>query len=291
MGDVDTYVQIPAYRDAELPATLRDLYRKAARPDRLRVGVLWQHAPGDRLPGDVAALPGLEVHAVPYTESRGCNWARVRLQERWQGEPYTLLLDSHHRFVRGWDDLLVDMYEGLRAGGVERPLLTAYLPPYDPAREPHARKRTPYKIYPYAREEGVLTRLTSHPLPFWRTLTAPVVAEYLSLHFVFGAGSFNTDVRFDPDIYFFGDEVATGLRAYTLGYDLYHPHVVVGWHAYDRGRRVTHWSDHDGWARQHAASLARLRALFRGEDPEGWLGDRRTVADYEDHIMASLVAA
>src|SRR5205085_2973993 len=53
----DMFVQIPAYRDAELPATLRSLYAKASRPERLRVRVLWQHAPGETLPGDVMALP------------------------------------------------------------------------------------------------------------------------------------------------------------------------------------------------------------------------------------------
>jgi hypothetical protein len=284
----DLYVQIPAYRDTELPATLLDLYRKAARPERLRVGVLWQHAPGERLGDDVRALPNLEVTAVPYQDSRGCNWARARLQDRWHGEPYTMLLDSHHRFVRGWDDLAVGMYEGLRRSGVERPLLTTYLPAYDPAREPRARKRRPYKIYPYAREDGVLTRLTSLPIPFWRQCGGPVVAEFLSLHFVFCAGSFNTDLRFDPDVYFFGDEVLTGLRAFTLGYDMYHPHVVLGWHAFDRSARVTHWTDHAGWRAQHAASLAKLRAVFRGEEAAG-LGTRRTIAEYEDHIMARLV--
>jgi hypothetical protein len=294
MGDTapDVYVQIPAYRDRELAPTLRDLYRKAAHPERLRVAVLWQRAADEDLPASVRALPNLELLDVPYEQSRGCNWARVQLQDRWHGEPYTLLLDSHHRFVRGWDDLVVSMYEGLRDRGVERPLLTTYLPGYDPALEPRGRKRVPYRIYPMSREDGVLTRLTSYPLPFWRRLDAPVEAEFLSLHFVFAAGGFNTDVRFDPDIYFFGDEVAVGLRAYTHGYDLYHPHRVVGWHAYDRAARVTHWADHDGWYRQHEAALDKLRALFRGEDGgAGWLGTRRSIADYEAHIMADLVAA
>src|SRR3954451_19385958 len=40
--DRDIYVQIPAYRDAELSATLRDLYAQAARPEHLRVRVMWQ---------------------------------------------------------------------------------------------------------------------------------------------------------------------------------------------------------------------------------------------------------
>ena len=103
------YVQIPAYRDTELPKTLLDLYAKASRPERLRVRVMWQHGRRERLREPVRSLPNLEIVAVPYQASRGCNWARHELQSRWNGEPFTLLLDSHHRFVRGWDDAVVRM--------------------------------------------------------------------------------------------------------------------------------------------------------------------------------------
>ena len=48
---------------------------------------------------------------------------------------FTLVLDSHHRFVRGWDTALESMYRQLEAVGSPKPLLTAYLPAYDPARE------------------------------------------------------------------------------------------------------------------------------------------------------------
>ncbi len=291
MGDrsvADVYVQVPAYRDRELSATLLDLYARASRPERLRTCVVWQHAPGEELDPAVRGLD-VEVVAVPYQRSGGCNWARALLQDNWAGEPYTLLIDSHHRFAQGWDDLVVGMYEQLRASGVERPLLTAYLPPYD-ADDPAVRGGRPFKTYPLARDHGVLTRLIGYPLALPHTLSAPVPAEFLSLHFVFADGAFNTAVRFDPDIYFFGDEVLTGLRAFTWGYDLFHPHAVVGWHLYDRVSRVTHWADHDRWYEQQARSLAKLREVFGGgAAADGWLGPHRTIRDYEDWIMAALV--
>lgn len=70
------YVQIPAYRDEELSATLLSLYRNAARPDRLRVQVLWQHGPDEQLASELATLPNLEIEAVLASASLGCNWAR-----------------------------------------------------------------------------------------------------------------------------------------------------------------------------------------------------------------------
>lgn len=288
----DIYAQIPAYRDSELPSTLRSLYAKAVRPERLRVRVLWQRGPADTLPADVLALPNLEIEAVPAAESQGCNWARRRLQAAWGNERYTLLLDSHHRFVQGWDDLAVGMLEQLRRDGVVKPLLTAYLPKYEPADDPAGRGRRPYRIYPLSREEGVLTRLTGFPIRGWTTLEGPVPADFLSLHFVLADGQFNLEAPFDPDIYFFGDEVMTSVRAFAAGYQLFHPHRIVGWHAYDRSRRVPHWSEHDDWDQRHRRSLARLRRIYRSRGPvPGAAPGSRTVGDYEDHIRLSLVLA
>ncbi|MEJ2869271.1 GlcNAc-transferase family protein [Actinomycetospora sp. OC33-EN08] len=286
----DVYVQIPAYRDGELSATLRDLYARAVRPDRLRVRVLWQRGPSDAWDPSLAGLPHLEVEEWDHQDSEGCNWARRRLQAQWRDEPYTVLLDSHHRFVDGWDELGIGMYEALRRSGVERPLLTAYLPPYDPADDPAGRDHRPFAIYPLEREGGILTRLTSYSIPRWQDRHAPVPADFLSLHFVLTEGAFNRTVPLDAGVYFFGDEVLTGLRAFTHGYDLYHPHRVLGWHAYDRARRVTHWADHAGWREVHDRSLERLRSLFldrAASDPA--FGTRRTVADYERHIVDDLV--
>ncbi len=283
------YVQVPAYRDSELAPTLIDLYAKARRPDRLRTCVVWQHAPDEQLPATVWDLPGLDVVDVPAADSLGCNWARRIAQERWDGEPLTLLLDSHHRFVDGWDTLVRGMYAGLLAAGVSRPLLTGYLPAYDPDLEPLGRGTAPYRMFPLAREDGVLTQLTSRPIPWWTILDAPVSADFLSLHFVFTEGAFNTEVPFDPELYFFGDEVVLGLRAFTSGYDLFHPHRIVGWHAYSRNQRIPHWDDHADWYERHRAALGWMREVFTGLRPLP--GDSRTVTDYERRIMTKLVAA
>lgn len=285
------YVQIPAYRDAELSATLLDLYAKAHAPQNLRVRVLWQHADDEVLPSETVELPGIEIDPVPHERSRGCNWARNLLQRQWNGEPYTLLLDSHHRFVLDWDRKLLDMYRGLERDGLEKPIISTYLPAYRPEFEPRGRKRRPYKIYPYAREQGLLTRLTSFPVPEHSKLRAPITADFVSLHFLFTAGAFNCEVPFDPKIYFFGDEVVTSLRAYSHGYDLFHPHVVLGWHCFDRATRVPHWQDQAQWRAQHQRSLDIMRRIYLGVYRGTFgLGPRRTAAMYEEHILVKLIS-
>jgi hypothetical protein len=284
----DIYVQIPAYRDGQLADTLRSLYRRAARPERLRVRVLWQHDAGERLPPDVLRFPQLEIDAIPAQQSEGCNWARHRLQSQWAGERYTLLLDSHHRFVNSWDDLAMGMFEEIGAAGVERPILTAYLPDYHPD-YPAKRRRCPYKIYPLGREDGVLMRLTSMPILGWQTLRRPIPADFLSLHFILAHGRFNTEVRMDPAIYFFGDEVHASLQAFAAGYRLFHPHRVIGWHAYDRSARTPHWDDHTDWAQRNLRSLATIKRQYQSRKPVRNGGPHNcTVRDFERHIGVKL---
>jgi hypothetical protein len=286
------YVQIPAYRDPELLSTVTDLLANAAEPERLTIGVCWQFGPGEESIGDaLRVLPGVKVLAVPAAQSQGCNWARRLLQDRWDGQEYTLFLDSHHRFASGWDEALVRGYRALQADGVASPLLTSYLPPYDPISDPQGRVEAIYRMAVAERLSGMPFRLVGHVVPGWRDLTSPSRARFVSLHLLFTEGRFNERVPFDPGVYFFADEVAVALRAYTHGYDLFHPHVVLGWHLYDRRTRTTHWTDHADWLNRNTRSLQRLRQLFAGAVHDEYaLGTARTITDYEHFADVTLIA-
>jgi hypothetical protein len=283
------YVQIPAYRDVELAPTLFDLLNKAENPEALRIAVFWQREGGDALPEALRRHPSVELIERDYRESQGCNWARAELQRGWRGEKFTLLLDSHHRLIPRWDRELVAMYEALRAAGSEKPFITAYLPPYAPGRDPREWPDEPLEIHMRSRERGLLVYLVARPIPAWQSRSGPVPAKFSSLHFAFTDGAFNAQIAHDEDIYFFGDEVVLALKAYTHGYDLFHPNLVMGWHLYDRtATRTTHWEDHPDHADRNARSCDRLRDIFLGVAEEG-IGRCRTLEDYEAMIGDRLV--
>jgi hypothetical protein len=285
------YVQIPAYRDRELLPTLRDLFRQARSPHNLRVAVAWQYHPAEEtIESALRATGPIELDKIPAAESQGCNWARQRLQRRWDGERYTLFLDSHHRFAPGWDRQLVRLLEDRREAGSARPILTSYLPPYRPDDDPAGREHSILRIRVHERRDGMAFRLIGHPVRDAARLTAPIAAHFASLHCLFADGTFNEDLPFDPSIYFFADEIAIALRAYTRGYDLFHPHRVLGWHLYDRATRTTHWDDHADADGRDAESLRTLRRLFTGKlVGASGLGTVRSLADYERHIGLRLV--
>jgi hypothetical protein len=148
------YIQIPAYRDSELQPTLYNLLEQAADKQNLRICVAWQHEKDELLDFDFIRKHNIEVIDIPAHKSRGCNWARVLLQERWMGEKYTLLLDSHHRFVPNWDTKIIGMYEGLKRDGIKKPIISGYLPVYDPANDPGGRQHFPLQMIFYKREKG-----------------------------------------------------------------------------------------------------------------------------------------
>lgn len=283
------YIQIPSYRDTELAPTLVDILEKAHFPGRIRIGVCWQHSEDEKLPKIILDNQNIEIINIHYSNSNGCNWARRELQKKWNGEEYTMLIDSHHRFVDNWDTQLIEMYNNLKNGGIQKPLITGYLPPYSPDDPPYEREQNPLKIFSLSRERGLLIYLVAQRIPLWHWLKKPIKAEFASLHFIFTSGSFNKEIIFDDDIYFFGDEVLVGLKAFTHGYDLFHPHYVIGWHLYNRqNTRITHWDDHKDGIERHEKSYQKLRDIFLGIEKEG-LGKVRTVEDYEYLISNKLL--
>ena len=66
---------------------------------------------------------------VDARESQGVCWARYQIQQLWQGEEYTLQIDSHMRFEPGWDDTLLSMWKDC---GSEKSVLTCYPPAFTP---------------------------------------------------------------------------------------------------------------------------------------------------------------
>ena len=78
------FVQIAAYRDPDLPATLHNLIQRAAQPERLRFGICLQLAADDPPHWGTSAFPDhpqLEIIRFDAAESRGACWARRQAPE------------------------------------------------------------------------------------------------------------------------------------------------------------------------------------------------------------------
>jgi hypothetical protein len=282
------FIQIAAYRDPELVPTVKDCIAKAAKPENLRICVGWQYAEGESI-NEIIDLPNVQIISVPHTQTRGACWIRRIIQDEYKNETYTLQLDSHHRFIQDWDKVLIDMLKGLKKQKVKKPLLTAYLPHYEPNTDPVGRVNQPWQLnFDRYLPEGPIF-LKPSTLKNYETMTGPAPSRALSGHFIFTIGKFCKEVKYDPQLYFHGEEISLAIRAFTHGYDLYHPHIVVMWHQYTRSLAKRHWDDHKNWPELNNLSYKRVKILLGvdGEDPnqidfkECGLGKVRTLYDYE----------
>jgi hypothetical protein len=258
------FIQIAAYRDPELLPTLRNALETAKYPENLRFTIGWQHSTEDEWDNldEFKEDSRFNILDIDYKDSKGVCWARNQVQQHYAGEKYTLQLDSHHRFIQHWDDELINMLEGLKSDGHAKPLLTAYIPSYDPKNDPYGRVMEPWWLtFDRFIPEGAIFFLPA-VIPGWESMTKPIPSRFYSAHFCFTVGEFAVEVQHDPEYYFHGEEISIAVRAYTHGYDLFHPHKVIAWHEYTREGRTKHWDDDRTWGERNELSHRRNRILF-----------------------------
>jgi glycosyltransferase involved in cell wall biosynthesis len=286
------FIQIASYRDPQLVLTIKDAINNASNPENLVFGIARQYHPDDRFDNldEYKNDSRFRILDIPYQESKGVCWARNQVQQLYKDEKYTLQIDSHMRFEKNWDIEFIKMIEDLQKKGYKKPLLTGYVSSFDPDNDPAARVREPWRmVFDRFIPEGAVFFLPE-TIPDWQNLTEPVPARFYSAHFCFTLGEFSKEVQHNPEYYFHGEEISVGVRAYTHGYDLFHPHKVLIWHEYTRKGRTKQWDDDPKWGDKNFKSHLTNRKLFGmdGEEQEGHdgkygFGSERTLKDYEKY--------
>ena len=286
------FVQIAAYRDPELLPTIRDCIKRAREPENLVFAIAWQRSKDDDWDTleEFANDPRFKIIDIDYKDGLGTCWARHKLNELYDGEKYTLQLDSHHRFVRNWDEKCKAMIDKLVNAGHKKPLLTTYVPSYDPENDPAGRVKEVWRLdFDRFTPEGVIFMLPAN-IENIEMYNLPIPTRFFSAHFVFTYGQFVKDVPYDPNLYFHGEEISMAVRAYTHGYDLFIPNETVCWHEYTRKGRVRHWDENKKWEDLNIKSLKRVKQLLGVDGDEAdydfeqyGLGNVRTLEDYENY--------
>ena len=284
------FVQIASYRDPELEKTIKSMIENAKKPNNLRIGVCRQYHPEDGFDtlNEYRKDKKFRILDVLYSESKGVCWARNQVQQLYGGEEYTLQIDSHMRFEKNWDDEFIKMVKQLQKKGFSKPLLTGYVSSFNPENDPAERIKEPWRmVFDRFIPEGAVFFLPE-TIPGWEKLKEPVTSRFYSAHFAFTVGQFSVEVQHDPEFYFHGEEISIAARAYTHGYDLFHPHKTLVWHEYTRKGRTKQWDDDKEWVNRNNVSHSKNRKLF-GMDGElsdvdfdiYGFGTERTLKEYE----------
>ncbi len=284
------FVSIAAYRDPQLIPTIEDCLHKAHNPARLRFGVCWQHAL-DEIPPPFEEDERFRILDIDFRDSKGACWARAEVMKLWQGEQWFLQVDSHCRFAAGWDDKLIRMMSKTQS---PKPILSTYATPFTPGANEILEGVPLQMAFQGFTSEGI-PHMRPLAIPNWQSLNRPLRARFLSAGFLFACGTFVHEVPYDPELYFLGEEAAMTLRAFTSGYDLFHPCETIVWHDYVRNHGIKHWDDHTEanktgaeWSARDQHSKRKIRRLLSGQPLDAFgLGSARSIEEFEEYAGLS----
>ena len=290
------FIQMASYRDPQLIPTIEDCIKNAKYPENLVFSIAWQHSLDDEW-DDLSKYkcdPRFKIIDINHKQSKGACWARNLLQQQYDDEKYTLQLDSHHRFIPNWDEELIMEFKRLQEKGYPKPMLTGYLPSFEPSDDPSLRLNQPWKMnFDRFSPEGIVHFIPA-TIDDFKERTEPVHARFYSAHFCFTLGQFTVEVPHDPEYYFHGEEISISVRAFTWGYDLFHLHRVIMWHQYTRKGFKKHWDDDTKWYDKNVHCHERNKKLFgidgvvRDVDFGIYdFGKVRTLSDYEKYAGIS----
>ena len=290
------FVAIASYLDYEIKHTILDCIDKAKHPENLRFGVCLQYDENEGTNEHIldfleSKLP-VKVLKYHYTESEGGCWARNKAQTLYQGETYSLQVDSHTRFIQNWDEIVINDYNELKKT-VNKPLIS-FLPP----------------SYSRIDNKGIdidfkhidnLDKI-NHPKfeyitgEYWpayggysneqHTEFKPSSVIILYGGFVFAEGQWVIEVEQDPEHYYTGEEFALTIRSYTKGYDIFTPSQIVAWHRSHPKTPKKHYNNNPEEIAQtkHRHAIDRLIMLIEGNGDLGkyGVGNIRTVDQYAE---------
>lgn len=305
------FISIPSYRDPELVHTIINLIDNAKFPHLLHISVCWQdidindisifentgfsffgHKITDGIFLYCFSYKNSFIDIIPFYfyDSKGVGWARAVSQSTYKGEMYFLQIDSHSRFIPEWDVELISMLSDLSFISV-KPLISTYPPNYKPGVEEERDLHTYKLIFDGFTDDSKIISQNSTLI----ISDKPERNTLIAAGFIFTYGNFINEVPSDPDIFFYGEELSTAIRAFTHGYDVYCPYKIIMWHYYGRFECTKVWDDQNSknnisemaWWDRDKITYSKLVKLFNEHgqsskklSPFG-LGDKRSFHQFE----------
>ena len=293
------FISIASYQDPLLVSTIFSAYDNAHNKDELIFSICDQSDNGIQV-NQIAFSNQIHYEHVDPLFSKGPCWARHRAQSFFENEDFFLQIDSHTQFLPNWDIIFTEQLEKISSIQADddyfkNPVLTSYPRSFKVldfekgvfelnTGDKHTqvitfRKDSLFLKGSFSRQIGIPTKCSD--------ITHAIL---MAAGFIFARGSFITEIPYDPNYYFYGEELSMALRAFTHGYSFFHIPDVPLFHLYtdtsDIPRKL-HWDPEDDkkravkWTELDKKSLNRLDDLFAGkvEEPMG-LGNKRSLDDY-----------
>ena len=293
------FISIASYQDPLLVSTIFSAYENAENKNDLIFSICDQSDNTIDING-VTFSDQIHYDHVDPLFSKGPCWARHRAQSFFNEEDFFLQIDSHTQFAPKWDSIFINQLEKISANQkideyFKKPIITSY---------PRSFKVLDFEkglfelntgdkhtqVITYRKDSLFLKGSFSRQIGIPTKHTDITHAILLAAGCIFTKGAFVKEIPYDPNYYFYGEELSLAMRAFTNGYSFFHIPDVPLFHLYtdtsDIPRKL-HWDPEDDqkravkWTELDKKSLNRLDDLFadKVEEPLS-LGKERSLEDY-----------
>lgn len=283
------FIQIASYRDPELADTIDSAIAMADHPGRLSFGIMHQYGPETiHLLDKYRGQSWFRLIEVPWTDVQGAGFARNLSCQLWRGEQWTLQIDAHMQFLKGWDTYLIQRWHRCAD---KMAVLSTYPPAYTRAAD-NSIQLTKYD-YPFIIKMYNKEFFYKH-IPIFQSDVIkfdpgrmPLRTAFVSGGMVFCPGHIIRDVPYIKDIIFIGEEICRAIQLYTYGYNLYSPVNLPIYHRYGK-REHTFGKDMQAAGGKLAERYRQMTdesykiadSILLGRDRR-YFGDIRTLDDFQ----------
>lgn len=275
------FISVASYRDSECTNTVNSIFEQAKYPERIFVGICQQNNKKDPDCSDVKQkyLNNVRIIRFNETEAKGPTYARYICSKLYHNEDYYMQIDSHTRFVKDYDEILIGMLPP------EKTVLTTY-----PNDWLTMNKGNDVSILCNPKYENEIISfgglLVSPP-------KEPTESAFCTAGFFFTYGVFLQEVPFDGnlDYLFLGEEILFTVRLWTNGWNFLSPNRRICYHFYTRNDQPKYW-ENPKYGIYQPKTFEKVRYLLGLTDKkpgelivnEFGLGNKRTLDDYYRYI-------
>lgn len=286
------FVSVANYRDPEVVPTVKSIFANAAHPENVTVGVVNQKTRNDLFCFPVEWEEQIREINIHARDAKGAGYARALAQSLYQGEDFFLQIDSHTQMLENWDVDLLEQYDlAKNLANTEKVILSQFPAGYIIEGNDRILLEG-HKDYTHLPTRQVLKFFRNGVWSAERkpmTSGLPEESETVLAGLIFAPGSIVSEVPYDPEISFFGEELCFAVRAWTRGWKIYSPAKMTLLHFYTRPSYHKIWDTRNNndnkWEGLERKSRGRQKRIYLGEDMGIWgVASKESMKEYEQWV-------
>jgi len=225
------FIAIPSSDEEDLLETVADCFKKAKKPENIFIGIVNQKKDG--FFEDFTSYPNIRTINIQSKYSIGLGNAFALACSLFNDEKYFMRIDAHTRFVKNWDEILINNFLNIKKDGYKKPIISYRTSWFEKDKDgtlnyitfPHPNVSAMKKenILFLAKNKEIKEKLENRLKSLDDDWGSEKYKQHymISGHFMFAEASFVDEVFPDFRVVFLGEEHTIPIRAFTRGYRIF----------------------------------------------------------------------